>query len=129
MRRSFDDIRNILLTIEGCTGDCRWRMQKFGMQLLEGTPVAGVSKESLAFHVPLLLEGKLITARVSETADIVSWSVVRLTWAGHEFLDTIRMLPVWNRLRSIFADPQLQTANFDLWASVAAELVRQQVRI
>lgn len=45
--------------------------------------------------MPLLLDRDLISAKEWSTLQNKMWGMVRLTWEGHDFLDTIRDDEVW----------------------------------
>ena len=45
----------------------------------------------------------------------------RLTWKGHEFLDTIRSDTIWQKTKKVFAKEGI-SMSFDLVESVASEV-------
>lgn len=64
----------------------------FGMKDLS---FADHSQEEVAYHVCILAEGGFLTAMDLSSNDGYDWRPRRLTYDGHEFLDTIRDGKVW----------------------------------
>ena len=60
------------------------------------------------YHILLLIEagflhGEANSSQASELPESFSW--VRLTWSGHEFLDAARNPSVWEQARKIAGHP------------------------
>ena len=86
MKLDKDLVREILLALETDDGDpFGWKDLSFG----------GHSQEEVAYHVCILAEGGFLTAMDLSTMDGADWRPQRLTYDGHEFLDTIRDNQVW----------------------------------
>lgn len=92
MRRDMDLIRELLLAIEA---------RPLGSS--EDIAVEGHDRETVAYHLALLQEAGLIDALVDEIyGEAVPQVIVkRLTWDGHEFLDSARNQTVWARTKAI----------------------------
>lgn len=90
MKRDWDVVRKILLAleeVEGPSADLR--------------SVEGIDDPVFIYHVDLLekaglIEAKVVKAMVGPIAAIA----FRLTWQGHEFLDSIRPKPIWDKVKS-----------------------------
>lgn len=93
MKRDMAVIREILLSIEAND---------------EVSPIDGYSSEIIEKHVQLLLEAKLID-RNSLGILPAMVTVTKLTWNGHEFLDSTREEQVWNTIKSEFKDASVST--------------------
>ena len=57
------------------------------------------SREQVSYHVRLLHEAKLIDAVNASTLSSYVWHPSRLTWEGHELLDSARDENVWKRAK------------------------------
>jgi hypothetical protein len=57
------------------------------------------SAEEISYHVRLLDEAGLLAALDTGGLDRFRWQPVRLTYQGHEFLDTVRDGEVWRRTK------------------------------
>lgn len=97
MKRDFDLIRTILFRVEELDA-----FQTHKPEPLDGYPEAVVLE-----HIELLIEAGLIEANVIRFADNRNghYSVRRLTWDGHDFLDSIRADTVWAKVRSQLLKP------------------------
>lgn len=58
------------------------------------------SPEEISYHVCLLDEAGLLTALDTGGMDIFRWQPQRLTYQGHEFLDTVRDEEIWRRTKA-----------------------------
>jgi hypothetical protein len=96
MKRDIELIRNLLLLIE-----CH--PQANAPDIIE---VPGYQKDTINYHLALLLDASLIegTTTMVRGQDYPEVSVHRLTWAGHDFLETAREDTVWKRALTILAN-------------------------
>ena len=86
MKRDKDLLRDLLLAVEARAPG------------VESAPltIPGRSLEEISGHVELLVEaGFLKAVPIPGTEDETYWYVERLTYRGHEFLDTVRSPEVW----------------------------------
>ena len=92
MKRDMDLVRTILLAIEERPNDSR--MQPLQIENAEPAIVFG--------HVELLHEAGLIQGRDVTPQGTPFRKIVplRLTWAGHEFLDAVRRDAVWQKVKA-----------------------------
>lgn len=82
MKRDMDLIRAILLGVEKSTSPGGSRIE-----------LPGHSREDLYYNAQLAQEAGLIDARFLPNSD--EFHVLRLTYAGHEFLDAARNDTLW----------------------------------
>ena len=87
MKRDLDLLRLILLAIEA---DPTYRRG----ELLRVT-IPGYSEDDTQYHLMLLGEAGLVNVKQLSSG----YFVTRLTWEGHEFLDTIRKDSIWNKAK------------------------------
>lgn len=87
MKLDKDLVREILLQVEAYPHPVGW------VEL----SVAGHSFEEIAHHVELLNEAGFVEADNATVAGLngYDWRAKRLTYEGHEFLDTIRDAAAW----------------------------------
>ena len=86
MKRDLDLIRLILLDLEK----------------EEEVSLAAYSDAQITYHKALAYEAGLAEGRVHEKDGLPDLAILlRLTWAGHEFLDEARSETTWNKAKSI----------------------------
>lgn len=91
MRLDKDLIRKILLAVEASD-----RTPGQGVDI----EIEGVSDEEVGYHVLLLSEaGYLVAEDIGHLAEDLAFEVQRLTFDGHELLDTMRDPEVWSRTK------------------------------
>lgn len=92
MKLDKDLVREILLAIEADTTD-----PKKGIDL----KIEKLSPQIISYHVELLTEAGFLVSRdhayLFESVSI--WRPARLTYKGHEFIETLRDEEVWGRTR------------------------------
>lgn len=83
MRRDMDVIREIVLAVSVASEPV--------------SSVDGISEEDFSSHAQLLEEAGLIAAAILPPGKRVATdaTIFRLTWAGHEFADSVRDPKVW----------------------------------
>lgn len=119
MRRDFDLIRELLFQIEGggrSIEDCEY------FQL------DGVTTDEAGYALHLMHENQLIDAIRSDEIGVPEFNSfydVSLTWAGHDFLDSVRDNEVWKKTKAGAAAAGGIT--FDLMKSLAKGLVKKKI--
>lgn len=119
MKRDMDLVRSILLKVE------------------ESPPLSvtndsfqGVEPQVIGEHLQLLEEAGYIEALLKRPANGVEpyglGRVERLTWDGHEFLDTIRDKTVWAETQRTIGE-KLASVSFALVTAVATEVAKRQL--
>ncbi|NIP58742.1 MAG: DUF2513 domain-containing protein [Gemmatimonadetes bacterium] len=96
MERDMELVREILLVAEEAPADDRHRTIR----------IDGYSDALVGKHIELLRDAGYVEAELvrTETHGTVSGRVLRITWAGYEFLDAARSETVWNRARQQVGD-------------------------
>jgi hypothetical protein len=97
MTRDMGVVRELLLKMETMP------LPPSGFALLSGrTPelaVEGYSPEEIDYHLSLIREAGFIDSPGTQLAG-VGVTFRRLSWKGHEFLDTVRNPEVWRETKS-----------------------------
>lgn len=115
MKRDMDIIRTILLGAEAQT------QKDFGSTF----SVSGVSEEQIEIHLPLLIDKGLLEGKDWSSMKSRSWGMVRLTWDGHDFLDTVRDDEIWRETKN--GVKAAGGFSLDLIKSLAKGLVKQKI--
>ena len=112
MKRDWDTIREILTTLENNTSSNNIQLSDFPSQ----------EAENISYHVELLLEANLVDGEMDEILgrEPSDFDISRLTWNGHEFLDSINNDTVWNKTKKSFASNGI-SMTIELIKSVAAD--------
>ncbi len=93
MKRDWDVIRDVLIEVEGLTDE-----QRSEFAYHQQSP--GQSKAKID-HALLLHEAGFIDGILSESLNAPPYLLTpKLTWEGHELLDTVRSKPVWEKIKS-----------------------------
>lgn len=114
MKRDPDLIREILLETELSSSLVR------GFEIT----IEGYNPEEITYHIMLLHEAGLIIASDVSTMGHIDFIPVRLTWAGHEFLDAARDNERWGKTKKAMG----KTGGFvvSVAEQVLIELVKSQ---
>jgi hypothetical protein len=93
MKRNMDLVRLLLMRSEG-DDDAKKACENF-------------SVEERAYHVQLLIDAGLVEGIVrKDSQDVAKGAIVsRLTWAGHEFLQSVRNDTVWKKAKEHVLKP------------------------
>lgn len=92
MKRDMDLLRNLLFQIEDKD------VGLFNDILVEAP---GIDQPILQGHLRLLTEAKLIDAITAPDCgdNFDYYTPIRLTWAGHDFLDSVRDPEIWSKTK------------------------------
>lgn len=118
MKRDKDLVRSILLQMEGS------EKPRSGITALS----QGESKESVEYHLTILedagfVERKIVRPFEHGVALDMGW---RITWAGHEFLDTVRDPEIWRKTKN--GADQLGSWTIKILADMASGYVRAKAQ-
>lgn len=116
MERDLDLSRSILFAIEkdeDATGH--------GFICLN---IEGYTKEQVSYHVQLLDEAGLIEAEDLSTLNSFQWEPRRLTWHGHEFLDSARSDNLWSKAKEEMES--IGSFSFQVLLQILLRLATQQ---
>lgn len=125
MKRDMDLIRDLLLQIE----DGR---RSFDLLTPEIAEVLGESSEGklpreqaelLEYHLDLLDSAGLITIKAKLSG--AAWQIGQITWAGHDFLDTIRDPAIWRETKA--GAKKAGGFSLDLLKALAKGLVKKKI--
>lgn len=109
MKRDNDLIRDILLKVEDAS-------QPLTLDTLE---IEDFESGPVAYHVQLLDEAGYIHAIFNWGDDIIQQAIIeRLTWQGHEFLDSVRDDTTWSHTKSTIAST-VGSASFEVVKALA----------
>tara|TARA_Y100000296_G_scaffold83612_2_gene115056 strand:+ start:159998 stop:160423 length:426 start_codon:yes stop_codon:yes gene_type:complete len=125
MKRDMDLIRDLLLQIE----DGR---RSFDLLTPEIAEILGESSEGrlpreqaelLEYHLDLLDNAGLITIKAKLSG--AAWQIGQITWAGHDFLDTIRDPAIWRETKA--GAKKAGGFSLDLLKALAKGLVKKKI--
>jgi len=116
MKRDMDLIREILLAIES---DVHGFAPKIELH--------GYTQEQINYHAFLLGEAGLlkvadVTSMGSESPEAI---IIRLTWSGHEFLDSARDNQRWNQAKDVIN--KIGGASIQIWVTLLTDLIKKNL--
>ncbi len=117
MKRSIDLVRKILLAMNK-------HEDGYAPNNLE---IEGYSSEEIGYHCLIMDEAGLIVALESSSIDSLTPSAlpVRLTWFGHEFLDSAKNENIWNQANQVIS--KAGDVSFSVWSGVLTQVVKQNL--
>jgi len=112
MTRDWECIRAILIALE---------QESETEAFLLASDVPGFAEDKVTYAMLLLDEAGLICTQQRRYATApISVNAVRMTWAGHELLDSIRSRPAWNKIKQYLSDEALPITLEGLKAAISA---------
>ena len=110
MKRDMDLVRKLLITSEQ-EGDTEELYNEYG-------------NEQVAGHIAILIDAGLVKGAVAgdSRGKPIAGQILRLTWAGHEFLDNARNDTVWNKVKEMIKEKSM-SVSFDIIASLLKSIV------
>lgn len=110
MKRDMDLVRKLLITSEQ-DGDTEELYNEYGNELVAG-------------HIAILIDAGLVKGAVAcgSAGKPVAGEIIRLTWAGHEFLDNARNDTVWNKVKEMIKEKSL-SVSFEVMAALLKSLI------
>ena len=120
MKRNWDIIREILTRLEEMPDTD---------SVLQPPNFPSEKAFEYSYHAKLLIEAGLVDGKMSRTlgGGPTYFFIQRLTWNGHEFLDSIRSDTVWEKTKRTFAEKGVDMT-FDLVKSVATDIAAVLIR-
>ena len=121
MKRDIDLIRNILLRLEGLETPREW---------LDPDNFEGYDDGIISYHFEILGEAGLIKAENNTTIGVpikFNWRAMRLTWAGHDFLEAMRGDTRWKKVKD-FVKNYSGMISIELTKKVALEALKTQLQ-
>lgn len=121
MKLNTDCVRDVLLELES------FPIGQYTLKSFCKT-VSKHGEETTYYTLTKLAEGKYINAEYAQTMDgrIHLAVVYDLTFAGHEFLSTVRAPGIWEMLKDAASDGG--TACIHLIGEIAADILKEQIK-
>ena len=113
MQRNWDIIRDILVALEE---------KPESLATLRPNHITDHDEEMVSYHMLLLKDAGLILADCHRDGKQVRCLAASLTWAGHEFLDSIRRDSTWNTIKRTARERGVDLS-FDTIKSVARRVI------
>jgi hypothetical protein len=85
----------------------------------------GYTDEQVHYHIMLLSEAGLAVALDASSLQDINWIPQRITWQGHEFLDSARDNMIWKKAKEIMA--KTGGFAFEVAKPLLISLVKQQL--
>lgn len=113
MKRDWDTIREILIATESLEPNKTICLSDFDDE----------RAFSISYHVKLLDEAGIISATLSQALGRgpTQFFINRLTWEGHEFLDSIKSKSTWEKTKSLITEKG-GIMSFDVIKGVAVQI-------
>lgn len=120
MKRDWDVIREILQKTEELEPN----------KMLELEDFKDKDAYLVSYQVRILLEASLIDAVLSEVMgnEPKNFFIIRLTWEGHEFLDSIRNDSIWMKTKSKILEKG-GSMTFDVVNAVALNFIKNAISL
>jgi len=111
MKRDMNLVRLILLEQEGETVD-----------------FSGYTENQIVYHAALAIEANLVHGSIieDEHGQPRGTAILRMTWAGHDFLDAAKNDTIWKKVTGGINEKGL-SLTFDLLKSSLESAIRQQI--
>lgn len=121
MKLNTDCVRDVLLELES------FPLGQYSVNSFVNT-VSKYGLETTHYTLTKLAEAKYINAEYLQTMDgrIHLASVYDLTFAGHEFLSSVRSPGIWERLKDAASDGG--TACVQVIGEIAVEILKEQIK-
>lgn len=114
MRRNWDIIRELLLAVEA--------LPTSGSEL-HARELPGRDESLTTYQMRLLIEAGFLEGEIHQAIGTAPrGTAYRLTWQGHELLDSLRSLPLWNRIKE-----RLQESGVEMTLAAVLKVGRQVV--
>jgi len=115
MKRDMELVRLILQAIEGSED--------------AGTKMMERSIEERGYHISLLVDAGLLIAKVHTDGDKpIGYFISRMTWAGHDFLDSMRDDTIWKKAKEHVIIPGASWT-FDILKEWAKHELKQRLSL
>ncbi len=116
MKRDMDLIRAILLAVESDPHGIAPKIE-----------IPDYTEEQIGYHVFLLGEAGLANVRdvTAHNGKSPEAQITRLTWAGHEFLDSARDNHIWNQAKDLIG--KIGGASTPIWTEVLTAYIRKRL--
>jgi hypothetical protein len=85
----------------------------------------GYNEEQVHYHIMLLHEAGLAVALNASSMQGIHWIPQRLTWQGHEFLESARDNTIWSKAKEIMA--KTGGFAFEVAKPLLVDLLKQRI--
>jgi len=119
MKRDMDLVRALLMRVES----------EHSARAPEKIEINGYTEEQIGYHAFLLNEAGLVKAveMTSMGSPSPEARIIRLTWDGHEFLDSAREPARWEKAKDLVN--KVGGASIQLWMAVLTAYTREALGI
>lgn len=119
MKRNWDVIRKVLLTIE--------ELPPGGSLHSSAFVDDGIEESVVAYQMVILQQGGFIEGSCLDIGRGHTCIINSLTWAGQEFLDSIRSESIWTKIKETAKTKGLELT-IDVVKAIASTLISQIVK-
>ncbi|QDP72186.1 DUF2513 domain-containing protein [Legionella israelensis] len=118
MKRNWDLVRKILLKVEETPQSNQLKLEDFPDD----------NGYEVTYHVQLLIDAGLIDANIYGTtsSEPNDFLLRRLTWHGHEFLDSVKNESIWLKTKETFKSKGI-SMTFETIKTVAIGLISKYI--
>lgn len=124
MKRDIGLIRELLFYIEGNSSEYEF-ITTLNLEVIQHFEQKGFPKEAINYHLSLMYDaGFILSDNPIPLGQQGFWMIQRLTFSGHDFIDTLRDETVWNKFKAKFIN---EGAGFTLKiaSGLALEIAKQ----
>lgn len=122
MKLDLDVVRGILLQVEATPAN----------QTPDQIVLEGVSEDTIVEHIELLAEHGMLEARFLRSGRgggrIAAASIIRMTWAGHDFLSNARNQSVWAKAKALIVEKGGSTS-IEVVKAIVTQVALQHFRV
>ena len=127
MKRNLEMVREILLIIEQKEDNPNLSDISNGLREAGYDNISSTSR-NLEHHLQIMDEAGLIECQIFRVAGD-SWGVsgsIRLHWLGHEYLDSIRDIGVWDQIKGTVGH-RIDSITFEVIKSAAKKIIESSI--
>ncbi len=125
MKRDMDLVRKILQKLES-KGDPLFSGMSIEPNLFS---VEGYSENQVNYHLTIMGEAGLISIIDSSSkSDPFGAIPLRLTWAGHEFLETSRNEKLWSKAKKMLTE-KIGGLSFEILKETLIQLIKENLSL
>ena len=118
MKRDLDLIRKILFKVEEKESPApEWDFK-----------IDDYPQDIINYHIVLMNEAGLLIGKAEESSNgsYYNANVSRLTWEGHEFLDSIKNLSIWNKAKNSISK-QAKGVPFEILKFLIIKIIKESI--
>lgn len=119
MELNHDLVREVLLYIER-------EFSHNDLRLASSIRIAAYDQSAVLYTVRRLLEARYIVGKPMGYNNVPDSSISALSWAGHEYLDTIRSPEVWRKTKGIAS--KIGSVSLSAMSQIASEVLSAMIK-